>query len=109
VSLATHQHPTLNLEASALKLVELLEERHRIDHHPVPQHALLVGVEHSRRNLMQDELIVADLYGVASVCPALVACDPVGVLGQNVDDLPFTFVTPLRANHNEATDISIEH
>jgi hypothetical protein len=36
---------------------------------------------------------------VAGVVPALIASDDLETLGEQIDDLAFTFVAPLGANH----------
>jgi hypothetical protein len=41
--------------------------------------------------------------GVAGVAAALIPHDDVGVASQNIDDLPFAFVAPLRADDDQIT------
>ncbi len=93
----------------SLQLVELLEEGHRVDDHAVAEHAVLARVEHAGRDLVKDELVVPYSNGVPGVGPALIARDPVGVLGQDIDDLALTLVAPLRPDDNEAPHTILEH
>ncbi len=98
-----------HLAAPRLQLLQLLEQGHRIDDHAVPQRAALAFVEDAGGDLVQDELFVTDAHGVARVGAALIAGDPVGVLGQDVDDLSLPLVAPLRADDDEATHITVQH
>ncbi len=46
---------------------------------------------------------------VPSVRPALVPHDPVGTLGQNVDQLPLPLISPLRADDDDGPGVGVEH
>ncbi len=81
--------------------IRLFEESLRINHHPVAEHASLSGVYDPGRDQMEYEGLVADLYGVARIVPALIACDDVEALGQQIDDLAFSFIAPLRTDDND--------
>src|SRR5262249_27266897 len=61
----------------------------------------LAGPQDARGDQLQDELAAADLDSVAGVVAALVARDDVEVLREEVDDLAFAFVTPLRAHNDD--------
>ena len=63
-------------------------------------------MENAGRNLLQDELGIADYDGVARVGTALVAHDEVGPLGQHVDQLAFPFVAPLGPHHDHAVGLA---
>ncbi len=46
---------------------------------------------------MEDGLLVVDDYRVSGVVPALEADHNVGILGEDIDELTFTFITPLHS------------
>jgi hypothetical protein len=48
---------------------------------------------------MQSEPGVADNNRMAGVGPAAVSDNNIAVLGEDIDNLPFTFVTPLESNN----------
>src|ERR1700704_6070349 len=66
-------------------------------------------MQNAARNLVQHERFLADLDSVAGVGAALVADDPVSPLRQNVDELAFTLVAPLRANDDDRACFRVEH
>jgi hypothetical protein len=51
---------------------------------------------------VEDELVLADDYGMTGVVPAAIADDDVHPLRQQVDVLPFSLVAPLGADDHEA-------
>jgi len=75
------------------------EERFGIDDHAVAEHAGLATMHDSRRKQVQDKRLIADLDRVAGVVSALIASNDVETLGEQIDDLAFTFVAPLGAYH----------
>src|SRR4029453_4646035 len=79
-----------------LELVQLPDEHLGVDHAPRAENALL-AVQDPRRHVVELVLLAARDDRVPRVRPALVAADEVRVLGQQVDDLAFALVTPLRA------------
>ena len=98
----TDPDPVLHVDAPLHQGVVLLEELEQVQHHAVAEQAALFRVKNPRGNLVQDELPLAHVDSVAGVGPALVACDDVGVLGQDVHDLPFPLVTPLAPDDDAA-------
>ena len=50
---------------------------------------------------MQHKLFVADLNRVPGVVSALIANNNVEMLGEEIDDLAFAFITPLGADDND--------
>src|SRR5690606_496559 len=64
----------------------------------VAQQATPAGVEDSRRDLVQHELLVADVHGMTSVRAALIPRHDLYLLGEDVDDLPLPLVAPLGAD-----------
>ena len=62
--------------------------------------ALGVGMQDARGDQMKDEFLAVHHQGVAGVVAALIPHHHPGPLGQEVDDLPLAFVTPLGAHHH---------
>ena len=50
---------------------------------------------------MKDDLFITDDQRVPGIIPPLIADDVVSKLGVDIDDFPFSFVTPLGANHHD--------
>ena len=86
---------------SARQLVDLREQRLRIDDHAVADDAGDAVVQDAGRDQVQDELLAADVDRVAGVVPALVARHAREVRRQQVDDLALAFVAPLRAENGD--------
>jgi len=84
-----------DLDPAAAEVRDLLEELLRIDHHPVADHAGLVGVEDARGDEMERVALAAHGDGVPGVRPAVVAHDHVVTGGEQVDDLALALVAPL--------------
>src|SRR5262249_42883550 len=84
-------------DVAALEVVELLDEHPGVDDAAGAEHALLAG-EDPRRHVPQLVRLAVDDDRVPGVRPALVATDNVRMLREEVDDLPFALVAPLRAN-----------
>ena len=62
--------------------------------------ALGAGVQDARRDQMKDKLLAVHHQGVAGVVAALIPHHHLRLPGQEVDDLPLAFVTPLGAHHH---------
>ena len=75
-------------------------ERGGIDHHPIADDAPFPAAQDAGRDQVQDVFCAAVNDGVARVVAALAADDDVRLGGENVDDLPFALIAPLRANQN---------
>ena len=91
----------LDVDAVLDQPVDLGEERVRIEHDAVAERAAHAGVEDAARDLVQDEHLVADVHRVAGVRAALVAHDPVGAFGEDVDEFALPFVAPLGADDDD--------
>src|SRR5262249_32364764 len=68
-----------------------------IDHHPLSEDAANVLAEDTARHETNDELLVSDDERVTRVRTSAVAHDHIRALGEDVDDLAFALVAPLRA------------
>ena len=101
VRLLADQQPAVDGDAGARQLVDLLEQRLRIDDHAVADDAGHAGMQDAGRNQVQHELLAVHIHGVAGVVTALIARDRRKVRRQHVDDLAFAFVAPLRAENGD--------
>jgi hypothetical protein len=104
-----HIEATLNVNTVGNQLVDLGEERIRVEHYSIADRAAHAGMENSTRDLVEDERLVGDVYGMAGIRAALIPDNPVGALGENVDKLAFAFVTPLCADDDDGAGLGIEH
>ena len=84
-------------DAPALEVVDLLQQHARVDDAAGAEDAHLPG-EDARGQVPELERLAVDDDGVARVRPALVAADEVRLLREQVDDLAFPLVAPLRAD-----------
>ena len=90
--------PDLDLELA--QPFDLGDERDRIDHDAVADHADFAAPQNSRRDQVENVFRAAMDDGVAGVIPALAADDDVRLGGEDIDDLSFAFIAPLRADQN---------
>ena len=97
VRLVADHQAIADVDAGARQLVDLGEERLRIDDDAVADDAGDAVVEDAGRQQPQDELAAVGVDRVPGVVPALVARDDREVRRQQVDDLALAFVAPLRA------------
>src|SRR6185437_3195988 len=100
---------TGSIDPPFLQAIELGEQVFRFEHHSIADHAGDLWVQNPRGDLAQDELGVADDNGVSGVCPTLVANHEIGPFCQDVNQLPFSLVSPLRPNHHDAAGPRVEH
>ena len=70
-------------------------ERGQINHHAIPNDGLNAWAQDSAGDQLEDEFLFPDVNRVSGIVPALIAGDDVNALGQKIDNLPFSFVTPL--------------
>ena len=82
------------------QLVNLREQRLRIDDHAVADDTGDAAVQNAGRDQAQHELHAVHVDGVAGVVSALVTADDGKMWREEIDDLAFAFVTPLSAEHN---------
>jgi hypothetical protein len=90
-----------NPDSGALQLVDLGEERLRIDDHAVANHTGDAVVQNAGRQQPQHELAAVRVDRVPGVVTTLIPRDNREVRGQQIDDLAFAFVSPLRAEHRD--------
>jgi hypothetical protein len=80
--------------------VDLGKQHDRIDHDTVADDRDDVVVEHTRGHQLQRERLTVDHQRVARVVAALVAHHHRHLLGEEVGELSFSFVTPLGSDHD---------
>jgi hypothetical protein len=91
-----------DVDAAGTEAVELVGEYARVDHHAVADDAGLARVEDPAGDEVERPLLVPTHDRVAGVVAALEADDHVGLLGEQVDDLPLALVAPLGAHYHES-------
>ena len=101
VRLVADEQPVADVDPESRQLLDLGEQRLRIDDHAVADDAHDALVQDARRNEVQDELLAADIHRVPRVVAALIASDDREMRGHQIDDLAFAFVTPLRAENHD--------
>ena len=72
-----------------------------IDHNAGPNYGVLLGAEDATGDELEDKAVTADDHRVPGIMPAGNARDVVKATGKIVNDLSFTFVSPLRADHDD--------
>ena len=106
-AVADHQ-AALDEDAELLELLDLGEQRRRIDHHPVAEHADRVRVEDARGNQPQHELRARDEDRVPRVVAALVPGHGREMWSEQIDELALALVAPLRAKHRDIHERVVE-
>src|SRR5262249_41062790 len=101
VRLVAHDDPTSDVDAGGRQLVHFREQRLQIDDNAVADHAGDAGMQNAGRYQPQYELDSVHVYRVAGVVTALRACDDGKMRRQQIDDLPFAFVAPLRTENRK--------
>ena len=96
MGLVADDDTALDIDPVLLQLVDLRQQRLRIDDHTVPDHTDHAGMENAGRDEPQDELGPSRVDGMAGVVAALISRDDVEARRQQIDDLAFAFVAPLR-------------
>ena len=92
-----------HINARSLERGDLLHKSSWVDDHAIANNSLNSGTQDPARDQLEDELLILDENGVARVVPALVTGNGLEFLGQQVNDFPFAFVTPLRSEDDQVT------
>jgi hypothetical protein len=99
----------LHVDPIGHQLVDLREQRLDIEHYAVSYGAAHAGLKNSARYLVQHEGFLADVNRVAGVRSTLIANHPVSAFRDHVNELPLSFVAPLRAYDDNRARIVVEH
>ncbi len=103
------QKPARDRHAGRFQGVDFGEQRRRIDDQSIADDGLFTGPQDSARNQLQDELLVADKHGVAGIVSALIARHNVEAVGEKIDNLAFTLVSPLGSQDDNVSHFSQTH
>src|SRR5207247_1177471 len=104
-----HVQASLDVDAVFHEAVDLVEQRVGIEHDAVPDRAAHAGMENTAWNLVQHERRPVDVDGVSGVGASLIAHDPRGALGEDVDEFALPLVAPLGADYDDCTPRVTEH
>ena len=99
--LVAHQQAILDDDPVIGQRLDLLEQRRRIHDHTVADNATDLGVQDAGRDEVQDKLLPVDVHRVACVVTTLVSSHDRERRREQVDDLAFALVAPLRAQHRQ--------
>src|SRR5208337_1116588 len=78
--------------------VHFLHEGEGIQHHAVADYAAASLAQHPAGNELKDEFLALNRDGVAGIVATRIPRNHVEAFRENVNDLAFTFVAPLRAD-----------
>jgi hypothetical protein len=83
------------------ELIHLADEDTGVKHYSIADEACLPVVEYPGGNEMKDILLVIDNQRVSGIVAALKTYHTISLFGKQVDDFPFSFVSPLGPNDND--------
>ena len=87
-----------HIETESSESVDLFEEAGGVEHDAVADDAHLAGMKNTGRHHMQDVLLSVNDDGMARVVAALETDHHIHFGSEQIDDLAFAFVAPLRTN-----------
>src|SRR5262249_24703133 len=90
-----------NAHATLFEIIELGHEALWIDHHALTKHARDIGAQHAAWHETYDDLLITNDELVTGVWTSSITHDHVRTLGEDVDDLSFALVAPLRAHDHD--------
>ena len=96
-----HQGFWRNINALPGNGVDFLEQAPGVQNHPIADHRQLATAHNTRRQRMQFINRAVDHKSVARIVPPLEARDHIGTFAEPVNDLTFSFVTPLGAYNDD--------
>ena len=99
VGVFAEEEPSLQRETALLQLLFLPEEGLGVDDDPPVDHAGHIGMEDSGGDEVENQLTAGEEDRVPGVVASLVADGNLEILGKKVDDFPFPFVSPLKADN----------
>ena len=89
-----------DLYAAPLEGRDLIDEMIEVDHDPVADDAAHLWPKNSGWDQVEDEDLAGQIDRVPCIRPARVAGDPVHPLGEEIDDLPLSLVSPLASQND---------
>ena len=97
-------HPQVlraHLDPPGLEALDFPQKDLGVQDHAVADAADSAGMKNAGGDQVENELVPAHHQGVPGVVAPLVTHHDLGLLGQKINNLPFTFVTPLGAYHHD--------
>jgi len=91
----TDLEPRTNVNAALLKDLDLADQMVNVEHDAIADEAIDALPNDSRGHQVELVDLVADHQRVPGVVTTLEANDPLGMIGQPVNDLAFALITPL--------------
>jgi hypothetical protein len=98
VGFIANKEPTAEINVPLLEMLDFVNNRSGINHHPGPDDTAGASMEHPGRDLMKDVFLLIDYDRVSGVRSTLTANHHVHLGGQEVDNLAFALIAPLHAN-----------
>ena len=93
------RRPAAKLCSVSFESVAFHEKRLRVENNPSADNARDTLMEDSGGNDVQDILTTAERDGVAGVVSALITGDTIESIGKDVDNLSFSFISPLETDN----------
>ena len=104
--LVADHDPVVDVDAGGHQLVDFAQQSLRIDDNAVADDARNARVQNAGRDQAQHELLSVHVHGVSRVVTALIARNDGEMRRDEVDDLSFAFVAPLRTEDREVHERS---
>ncbi len=95
--------------APALKRLNLLEQRRRVEHHAGADHRSHPGPENAARDQVHCKELAVEADGVPGVGSTVIANDEVEPVGEDIDDLAFALIAPSEPNNTGVTKLAGTH
>jgi hypothetical protein len=99
VRLFADENSSLYGDPALNQLIDFLQELQRVDHHSATEYTTYMRIEDAGRDQMELECVSTYHDGVARIGTALKSYYEIGSFGEMIDDLSFSLVSPLSANH----------
>src|SRR5512135_1171309 len=94
----THLQPSLVLHvAKFFQFFYFADQGRGVEHDTVPDDTDLPRVKYSRRDKMENDLLLSHYNGMACISTTLIADDNIGEFAKQIDNLTFTFIAPLKS------------
>ncbi len=90
-----------DFDAGSFQLVDFTQQIRHGQDDAIADIASHAGTHDAGRNQLQSSLLAADDQRMAGVVAALETHHALGVIGQPIDDLTFTFIAPLRTDDDD--------
>jgi hypothetical protein len=96
--LADAKQRVVEQAAALFEMGDLFQQHFNIDDNTIADHAELIGMESARGNQVKDGFVTVHNQRMASIVAALESDDNIRIMGEEIDNLTFTFVSSLSAN-----------